>query len=71
MTKKDFQAIARLIHEAYVRADPGWTRSQRALAENAGAIHAIRGLAGALSDVLAASSPRFNRERFIKACETR
>jgi hypothetical protein len=70
MSKKDYQAIAAEIHAAYLRADPGWTRNPRSLAENAGGIAAIRGLCYNLITVFEAANPRFDRFCFIEACET-
>ena len=58
MSKKDCQAIARAIHE--VRAEHG----------DKPVCCAVQALTGRLSDVLAADNPRFDRARFIEACET-
>lgn len=61
MTKKDYQAIARAIHTARTHAkideklDPG------------SGINRVEHL---IADVLAADNPRFDRERFVEACET-
>jgi len=64
MSKKDFQAIARALYD------------QRALWK-AGPMSAVvvkeatwREARNALADVLAASNPRFDRQRFVEACET-
>ena len=68
MTKKDFQAIARALH------------SIRPAGKDADGIHEYkaefarvdywRPTVGMVADVLAASNPRFDRVRFIEACET-
>lgn len=55
MTKKDYQAIARAIHDA---CNSG--KDNRIVAD----------IVDALADVMAADSPRFDRARFIEACET-
>lgn len=73
MTKKDYRAIAGALHAA------GITEA----VEISGTIHPIHeraALEGAraqwgecvryMADVLAADSPRFDRERFVRACET-
>lgn len=61
MRKKDFQAIARAIHGA--REDVN--KNPRASAAVILTIAQNR-----VCDVLAASNPRFDRARFIEACET-
>lgn len=74
MSKKDYQAIARALHALRVdeQVDPD------ALAADRGArlvdveVLAIAAdlAAEAIADVLAADNPRFDRARFIEACET-
>ncbi len=54
MTKKDFQAIARAIHKA------SWG-SERVRVED---------VISRVADALAETNPRFDRARFIEACET-
>lgn len=66
MSKKDYQAIARAIHAT--RPDP----SPRL---DGPAIHPLmtdvwEKTRNAIADVLAADSPRFDRARFMEACET-
>ena len=63
MTKKDYQAIARAIHEQIVASinDPHKTHSRGGLAA---------AIIDAIADVLAADNPRFDRARFVEACET-
>ena len=61
MSKKDYQAIARAIHEA---------RGLTATAEKLDPGSGINRVAHLLADVLAAENPRFDRARFVEACET-
>lgn len=62
MSKKDYQAIARAIHEVKTRAD---------VRPDSGALAALLAdTVDALSDVFATDNPRFDRERFLEACET-
>ncbi len=62
MTKKDYQAIARVIYSVRKRA---------AVRQDSGALDAlIADVADGLADVLAADNPRFNRDRFDEACKT-
>ena len=59
MSKKDYQAIARVFN---------LTRSElRTGREDAGVM--LRILQNKLADVLAADNPRFDRARFTEACE--
>lgn len=55
MTKRDFQAIARAIHEA--KPDTGPTQVWDSVTHS---------IANALSTL----APRFDRARFLEACET-
>lgn len=64
MTKKDYQAIARAIYAERVAWEPSDASEQ---------VHAYRALeevTSALADVMAADNPRFDRARFVEACET-
>lgn len=61
MTKKDYQAIARAIHA---------TRFEAESAMSTAGVQATMVIAERLATVLAADNPRFDRERFIEACET-
>lgn len=54
MTKKDFQALARALHSCKYAGDEVVARTY----------------IDAIADVCKASNPRFDRERFIEACET-
>lgn len=63
MSKKHFQAIARAIHEA--RED----HARRAQWESE-VKETIGDLTHRIADVLQAANPRFDRARFIEACET-
>jgi len=57
MTRKDYVALA----EAIAGAFP--------ITENSTPIIAWRLTMEAIADVLAADNPRFDRERFVKACQ--
>lgn len=57
MTKKDYQAIARAIYGV-------WSGASAAHGQT---IILVR---DAVADVLAADNPRFDRARFVEACET-
>lgn len=59
MSKKDYQAIARMLHGA----DPAGT----AVTDPA---DTWRSIVEGMANVLADDSPRFDRQRFIEACET-
>ena len=63
MTKKDYQAIARAIHATreMVYRDPSHDVVRDEL---------LRELADRLGDVCAADNQRFDRARFVEACET-
>lgn len=67
MSKKDYQAIARVLYatrQNVITADVKHL-TPRELAE-----WAVGNVASRLADVLAADSPRFDRSRFLEACET-
>ena len=70
MSKKDYQAVARVIHDAFVKADPGWTRDRATLDKNRAAVLAVRGIMDAVADLFAADNERFDAARFREACET-
>ncbi len=61
MTKKNFEALARAIFQAKQESlrvpPPPWGDTFRKVINN-------------IADACKASNPRFNRERFIEACET-
>lgn len=62
MSKKDYQAIARALWDLQVTAqNPDETRA---------IIRTMKATAEVLADVFAASNPRFDRSRFMEACET-
>lgn len=63
MTKKDYQAIARAIYEARE------AHAMRAQWEDE-VKETIGDVTNRIADVLAAVNPRFDRERFVEACET-
>lgn len=92
MTKKDYQAIARAIHETTGERCSApipltFDRCMRLFTKLSGGttgcpVHGLResisrdpldmrdNLIRALADVLAADNPRFDRARFVEACET-
>ena len=63
MTKKDFQVIARAIYRARKDDAEQWEGNIRG---NIGITVVVREVANAL----AKANPRFDRERFVEACET-
>lgn len=63
MAKKDYQALARAIHETHRQT------CKDAKVENYPFITADN-LRNAIADVLQEESSRFDRARFIEACET-
>lgn len=64
MSKKDYQAIARLIHE--VRSgNPAFTQHFDGRPDSP-ADEITKGL----GDIFRRDNPRFDRERFVEACET-
>lgn len=61
MTKRDYQAIARAIHETYNRvSEPAEPSPEQT----------VGFVVDALCDVFKADNPRFDRARFVEACET-
>jgi len=64
MTRKDYVALAEALHGA----KPVPMAYQSAEAWEIGNVY-WRECMIAISDVLAADNPRFDRERFIKACQ--
>jgi hypothetical protein len=71
MTKKDYQAIAAAIY----RQAPGFLSPRERL--DSGNVLVIgntfqmwQRIQEAITEVLAADNPRFDRERFMEACET-
>lgn len=62
MSKKDYQAIARALYMD--RAD------FQGVLSDAPPIEVARIIAERIADTLAADNPRFDRARFIEACET-
>ena len=65
MSKKDYQAIAAALYRirlsAVTRPEP---------MHSCAGVEYIDATAMALADVLGAANPRFDRGRFIQACET-
>lgn len=64
MSKKDYQAIAKVI---YMERD-AWGFSD--IREQEPALSALDHLTRELADMLQADNPRFNRALFLEACET-
>lgn len=65
MSKKDYQAIARAIYET--RAAYGIAAGKQADGTTGGALEMVT---VELCMILSADNPRFDRARFIEACET-
>ena len=65
MTKRDFQAIARAIHESEISQLRICDENQKNIV-----LECHSGTASRIANVLAESNPRFDRARFIEACET-
>lgn len=63
MSKRDYQAIARAIYAVRMTPTP-------AAAGSDGAGWALENVQTQLAAVLAADNPRFDRARFVEACET-
>ena len=63
MTRKDYVAIAKAINDAM--AHERRICPQDALAQSE---HICRALAGNIANTVARDNPRFDRERFLKAC---
>lgn len=59
MTKRDFEAIAAAVFRAFGQSQP---------VDGHRCEYPLHATAGALADVCAASNPRFDRVRFLKAC---
>lgn len=69
MTKRDYQAIARAIHEAAQPGNPpGSDWACEIFPTSAEGMR--QDIIGRIADVLAADNPRFDRQRFVEACET-
>jgi len=62
MTQRDFQAIARAIYQSRLLVGLPFGESDEDQQWTA--------VRDAVADVLAASNPRFDRARFVEACET-
>jgi hypothetical protein len=67
MSKKDYQAIARVLYCANRNVLEANTEH---LTPRELATWAIGNVVSRIADVLAQDSPRFDRARFIEACET-
>jgi hypothetical protein len=65
MSKKDYQAIARAIYGH--KPEPLFPESE---VFDRAEYDVWEGVMGAIADILAADSPRFDRARFVEACET-
>jgi hypothetical protein len=63
MTRKDYELIAGVLSDAL---DSFYADHNRGLLHNAPSMHGM--VAESMADALAADNPRFDRERFLKAC---
>lgn len=72
MSKKDYQAIARAIFDARERAEarPLHVDSDEGPWRCEEATDTLGDVAFNIADVFATDNPRFDRARFIQACET-
>lgn len=69
MTRKDFELIARAVRHARPTVSPADHRSgSRGWAVVSAGHMTANHVALFLADELAATNPRFDRERFLKAC---
>lgn len=66
MSKKDYQAIARAIHEATQTI----AYEDARLAAPSATRYLMSHIQGNIARALSADNPRFDRARFIEACET-
>jgi hypothetical protein len=60
MSKKDYQAIAAILHRNRTQETDHGSESRSVVSM----------IAQDLADMMAGENPRFDRERFIEACET-
>jgi len=68
MTRKDYALIAKCIHEQYSKSHQ-FTLSDDVIAWGHGAIcYSIKELVANLATRLQNENPRFNRDKFVKAC---
>jgi heterodisulfide reductase subunit A-like polyferredoxin len=70
MTKKDFELIARAIRDARPIRKLDELTSQAARNAVIGANSALDSAAHNLADAIQVSHPRFDKHRFLKACES-
>lgn len=79
-TKKHYEETARIVRETFAASDairaghctPAVLRDASGVARSFHAIgvaHGARNIADSLSRMLASDNPRFDAERFAKACE--
>jgi hypothetical protein len=59
MTRKDYEAIAKIVRSERTLCDPYTRQESRDIIDH---------LTYALSDVLADDNPKFHREQFLAAC---
>jgi hypothetical protein len=71
MTRKDFELIARAVRDARPIAKLESLTSQAARNGVIGANSALDQVARNLADELQSTNPRFDRARFIEACNSR
>jgi hypothetical protein len=67
MSKKDYQALARVLYNA---RDIATTTDIKALTPQELVSWTMGYVTSKVADVLAADNPRFNRALFLEACET-
>lgn len=70
MSRKDFELIARAIRDARPISRVDELTSQAARNGVIGANNALDSAAHNLADAIAAAHPRFDKHRFLKACES-
>lgn len=70
MTKKDYEAIAAAFHGALQSRKIAWAAANDAGKQHMGdQIVGYQDAINMVASVLAADNPRFDRERFLKACD--
>lgn len=67
MTKKDYEAIARVFSDMRASYFDG-SRPHLSESERQCGAYAVKRSAVSMCDVFAADNPRFDRSRFLKAC---
>lgn len=72
MSKKDYEVIAKALynHRTDYRERANQSHDPEVTERFVGGLWAWREIRNAIADALAQDSPRFDRARFIEACET-